>query len=972
MFILVFSPDSMATHESLFSETFLKERLAAFDLAGVVNISGIKRTIRNLNDSLSGGKLDYMKEESLKSRFLMELFGDVLGFNYKNVGQWLFQEEVKTEVDGTKPDGALGSFYITDNGIKKEVRVVIEVKDTLTDLDIPQQDRTQKIKPVDQAMLYATKMGESCRWVVVTNMREIRFYRAGDQTRYQRFLLQELTEEPRLRELLFLFLREQFYTGGESSTDGLIRLLKKEKYLQLPPAHLVDQIYFSLIKFDRQSFIDPNLIANMRPFNIMDKYVHHYADGHLFSLNPDLYRLLEAITISDGEIQVASIYEAELVAADVVDITKKVDYILKKLYNSHISLISALRAPKKETLRKKEAWGSDSRHIPQLNNNNSISLKITLRVAEQCECLSCTLHSLDFEKFIGKLERMEDSEEPNSLELAYGHYWLCTDNFKRAYQIYKQIEKRTKGDDQEALTYFYAKYNIKQLLNLFFDDEKYAPMRKDARGIDLDRVISDELDLFATRDMRKAMLEIKEDRLFEKAVKRSRELLAELKTVHAHVVRGGSYMSLPNYAQQLYRQFAQVFGQIQKDFLVFDKFTPYGEFMAMVFEGMVISSRTPKHGIKHVGLLVLTEALLHLKPKEFQRILKPVGKLKLNEEDKTEFLLRAKAFFGSYAKKGAFGDPYLNEQLERQLLNYRFKDKYTNIFSNLCLTLSVIETTQEEFAEVVPEIIRFMKVDGSLAWWDVVELGKLIERKGEMFRSDQLADLLKFALENHRLYKTNKYEDLIRRTCNAFRKYHPTFIFDNTHMAKRAILNCESENGHYDLRPLSGLWHIANDAVQHLLSEAFEAALDREFNDDLCELLIKTKVLAYDRKDYLAKLSEVTARQKGPGFIGFENGNPEFKDFYFYNFILIAYILDLEFSLPEFSSLKGLSQFETWLADPSAFNYENFDARWLLAANNTFILKRLSSIQYVKEKLAAFLKESYDKQLSRIYFKYFS
>src|SRR5215217_707521 len=286
----------MPEYLPLFTKEFLSDRLASFELSSVVNILAIRRTIKNLNESLQSGKLDFMKEESIKSRFLMELFGDVLGFNYKNPEKWLFQEEVKTEVDGTKPDGALGHFYIAETGIKKDIRVVIEVKNTNTDLDEIQKDRSSKITPVDQAMIYATKMGEGCRWVIVTSIREIRFYRANDQTCYQRFLLNDLLQEDILKELLFLFQRENFYTGQESSTDGLLRQSRKKDYNVPDTSHIVDKLYYSLKKFDQLHFIDPNLIANMRPFNVLDEHVWHYKEGHLFTINPEIYQFLKAIS----------------------------------------------------------------------------------------------------------------------------------------------------------------------------------------------------------------------------------------------------------------------------------------------------------------------------------------------------------------------------------------------------------------------------------------------------------------------------------------------------------------------------------------------------------------------------------------------------------------------------------------------------------------------------------------------------
>jgi hypothetical protein len=959
-------------HDPLFHKEFLSERLAAYELSSVVNISGIRQTLKKLNEALESGKLDHMKEEAIKSQFLTQFFGDILGFNYKNSDNWLFQEEVKTDADATKPDGALGLFYITESGIRKDVRVVIEAKSAGTDLDAIQKDRVVKISPVDQAMLYASKMGTNCRWVVVTNIRELRFYQANDQTRYQKFLLADLQEEEHLRELLLLFLREHFYTGQESSTDGLLRLVRKAKYERPVAAHIVDQLYNSLKKFEQLPFVDPRLIANMKPFNILDVHVWHYEDGHLLSLNPEIYGLLKGISIENGQVLITQEYEATLKEADILEYMPKIDYILGKLYHSHIFKISALADLEKEKAKNKGTLGYSYLHMMHLTAANSVTLKLKLPVNEDCDCMSCTYQSLNFGKLIRKVEQLEENGEGNTLEAAYGHYLLCTDNFKRSYRIYKHIEREAKGDDKRVLEYFCVKYNIKHLHNLFFSDAEYSTMRKDARSIDLDRVIGNELDLFADKDMRKAMLYIKEDKLFEHAVKRSDELLKELKNVRTFMSRGGNYTALPNYINQFYRQFTEVFGHVQKNFLVYDKFTDYRKFTATIFCGMVISYRTRKYHISDFSAFILTEAILHIKPKDLKEILEPVKKLKVKDKEKAELLTRATSYFRSYASKGLFGDPYANILIEKQLTNSHFKDQYTDVFSNLCTVLSYIDWTADVFADTAAAVINFVKVDQALVWWEVEQLGKLIERKASLFTAARLDDLLSFALDHHRLNKTNKYERLIGSICKGLRNFYPDYRFNHTHTAKRAILNCQSENGHCDFRPLSGLWHISTDAVKTVLTHAFEEQLDERFDDDLYEHLLKAKVMAYDRKDYLDKLAETVDRQKGAGFTGFEDGLPKHDDFACYNFLLIPYILELDFELPAFKRLTNLSAFESWLADPFHFDYTSFDARWLIVTDNHYILKRLAGYPPVKEKLSKFLKENYDKALAKTFFKYFS
>jgi len=133
--------------------------------------------IKELPYELESGKIVSLKEEEIKSRFVNTFFGDVLGYNYGNSNRWLLREEKKSKINGTKPDAVLGYFF--KNKEDDDVRVVIEIKDAKTSLD-DKQKRVKSFTPVEQAFNYGSQTGGHCKWVIVSNINEIRFYPYSD------------------------------------------------------------------------------------------------------------------------------------------------------------------------------------------------------------------------------------------------------------------------------------------------------------------------------------------------------------------------------------------------------------------------------------------------------------------------------------------------------------------------------------------------------------------------------------------------------------------------------------------------------------------------------------------------------------------------------------------------------------------------------------------------------------------------
>jgi hypothetical protein len=166
-------------------------------------LSDIKKIIKNwriLTDKKGTNEI------SLQDSFLSDFFGKILDYKYINESpnEWHLYREKKTDADATRSDGALG-FFMSEN---EDVRSVIELKSAKTPLDAKQRRKNANYTPVEQAFLYANKFGRKCRWVIVSNYKEIRLYNSASMNEYESFKIFDLTDEAILKKFLYLFLRK--------------------------------------------------------------------------------------------------------------------------------------------------------------------------------------------------------------------------------------------------------------------------------------------------------------------------------------------------------------------------------------------------------------------------------------------------------------------------------------------------------------------------------------------------------------------------------------------------------------------------------------------------------------------------------------------------------------------------------------------------------------------------------------------
>ncbi|MFC4321317.1 Eco57I restriction-modification methylase domain-containing protein [Litchfieldia salsa] len=198
----------------IFNRKLLNKKMNPLDIKTHPDYELKLKIVRNWKYSIENSNLNKTKEESVQGDFLTHFFVEILGYkNRYGSNVWNITQEQKTKVDGTKADGALGFF--TEN--IEDIRVVIELKDAKTNLDKKQHARDSKLSPVEQAFSYASKSGKRCKWVIVSNFREIRLYHSSDQSEYEIFHITELHRDEEFSRFYFLLCYDNLIKRDENS-----------------------------------------------------------------------------------------------------------------------------------------------------------------------------------------------------------------------------------------------------------------------------------------------------------------------------------------------------------------------------------------------------------------------------------------------------------------------------------------------------------------------------------------------------------------------------------------------------------------------------------------------------------------------------------------------------------------------------------------------------------------------------------
>ena len=204
----------------IFKERFINNRLAHFTRNSIPDFDAKYKEICRWCNATAEQYLDKTKETTAHGAFMTRLFNQVFGYlELMDAEDYNQESECKTILDTTEADGALG-FFNKGTG-KKDVRVVIELKDARTPLD-KKQNRINHLTPVEQAFSYANKNGSKCGWVIVSNFVETRLYKSTSSLEYETFDMRKMKDEKEFLRFYYFLCKDHLISEtGKSLIDEL-------------------------------------------------------------------------------------------------------------------------------------------------------------------------------------------------------------------------------------------------------------------------------------------------------------------------------------------------------------------------------------------------------------------------------------------------------------------------------------------------------------------------------------------------------------------------------------------------------------------------------------------------------------------------------------------------------------------------------------------------------------------------------
>ncbi|MDO8630790.1 MAG: N-6 DNA methylase [Phycisphaerales bacterium] len=148
----------------------------------------------------ASGRLEGMKETTLRPHFLQEIFTDALHYVSATENQTRWHIHHEFPINNGSADAAIG-WFSAENG---RPRAVVEIKGPTVNLD---RDRSQGRTPVEQLWGYLDDLPD-CPWGILSNCVSFRLYHRNHTRRaYELFVLQELRSPDVFRQFYALFER---------------------------------------------------------------------------------------------------------------------------------------------------------------------------------------------------------------------------------------------------------------------------------------------------------------------------------------------------------------------------------------------------------------------------------------------------------------------------------------------------------------------------------------------------------------------------------------------------------------------------------------------------------------------------------------------------------------------------------------------------------------------------------------------
>jgi len=710
---------------------------------------------------------------------------------------------------------------------------------------------------------------------------------------------------------------------------------------------ITNEIYNSFQRFEYLRVLPQKTIADLYPLNKNAKQDTAYRiDGTILKcFNQELYNLIEDYQgISDENFSKED--------------KEKLDYCLKKIVYSGIYYLGkADKAGAYCEYRVKEKIDLTSK----INHNKN------------CDCIDC---SLDKYKISSSLKRISKYviDEKSVLwdDLTYAYSLYRVSDYFNSYQAYKRIIVKANRLHHYEVS-FISKFNIKRLVWLVSNDfynkkiekEDLSKVREEIEKINLDEEL-DKVKCFVDRDVYNMLREIKDGVYLQRLCNEIDEIFVKVPKTVENIKKGGSESS--NVFQNLYRTVNRLRNFLDGNFILGNGYSPIKVTLQKSIKtfvlGYYLKRHTPNDESQHIfGVPYIDNfdtsffrlIIENSNPKELSDFLEKnkVQNIEFENESQNEVVLLINNFFtSSYTINRRFGNSLNEDHFFTSYLNHNtgYKSRLKFLFNNICVVLAYFDFSENSLKSIYKNLNYFIEFvgfsDREFTCFDV-----FLHKKRDLLNVDNgLMETLRI------LNKQKNFNDSYFTVLEILSDKKKLFVNNEF---KLELFNFET------------FWHQFP-----LLYKTSPKELKKPFRQKLSKTLDANKdpqsyYFALNRKVLSSRKTKNNYKQIIGNKLKFDTSkNGSYSSTHLHYIIQFFDLANKgKIDTSGFEDLDIKDQQYIFLLNPEKYDKSKFNVKWIKDLNWSSFCEKFSKIDYIIESIEKELKNEYDEELSKIYFR---
>ena len=722
-------------------------------------------------------------------------------------------------------------------------------------------------------------------------------------------------------------------------------------------AHVLDQMYSSLRRFDELPFLAPHSFPNYFPFRKLHTFRRYELNDSEVNSSHQVTNFFTLIS-KDNKVTLPlskeQIKRAKLNLVD--DYADKLHYVISRLNDSYITTVE------------------------------SVNILLDQSTHTNCSCQQCAFIKLNF-SLLFQATNNQPVHAPvgqtmqEELRNALANCKLG--RFKEAYYLFQDIAKRAWRTDK-FLIYTICLVNINRISQSWnFQLAISSDITDEIQAMDIHKLINQ---LTVEPIIGEQIKDIVDNTFFAGLSIDIKKTIDDIKKTHRHFDNNGKRWGGDAEYVQLQWYLLQLHSQYNENFIYYEEFSDFEDLVTLSLDGLLTAYCTnPNYHFRlnAINSIFLIIAILHCDPDRFREVFNlhnlPEIKLLEGQSELTGHHLASVAvnFFNS-VEGGPWGEN--NEFITATQTNNFLGEKIRKVFSNLLTTLAVAEITNKKLEIIIPAFINFLEHQRCLDARDGVlaALALFINRRIKDFSREQAEQLLGIVMSDS--FRVEGFDVHLGSAMNRMR-----YTISNKPLLARLVFLFETYERRLESNSIYYLYSLVGDKYQQKFRQLIEDKLRKQFDLFTYTNAIEFKIISIDPlydtfiNYMLQKAENLKSKQVKSTANELENmaevwamweGQKEF-------ILLFSNVGKYNFNVadPRLQQIAEVSPYYQWLLNFQHFDYSIFDPEWFEKEPTAYFLEQMKNHKQIKMLLREYIRNhkfaKKTQQLIKLYFNIF-